>query len=381
MRVIIQLPLNLFRPEFTVQEWRTQDVIQARAASFGQFRLPPGDIDVVIVDCVQRSSGGRRHPSGIRARLRMGDLGPHHLAHLIRHRPHPLADLRLPPQSCFNADVHVPVFVSLDPRLSFDLFLRQHRAHLHTGMDFVAGPIQESRVDKGHPLLCRPDAFFKIDSGAPLFVHDPDLEGVPLQAERLFHPGEQFHCGRDLFRSVLFRLDDVDAALFAVGVFPLSLEVMDGGQHRNHGVEKAFRSFLAVRGGYGIRVHMNSHIPNQEQASSRQGELSSDRRNESFIRVQPPGQWAAVFVEGGFERPFHDAAPMTIDGDLVGSVDRGHGILAVLDSGNRRLQHDVLHPGRMRLADRMASIDLNLDARSVIAQQDGGQLAVAFLIA
>src|SRR5262245_18686110 len=126
---------------------------------------------------------------------------------------------------------------------------------------------------------------------------------------------------------------------------------------------------------------MNSHIPNQKQTSSRQRELSSDRRNESFIRVQPPGQWAAVFVKGGFERPFHDAAPMTIDGNFVGSVDRGYGILAVLDSGNRRLQHDVLHPGRMRLADRMVSIDLNLDARPVIAEQDGGQLAIAFLIA
>src|SRR5215831_14794838 len=156
-------------------------------------------------------------------------------------------------------------------------------------MDFVAGSIQEPRVDEDNSRSCRSYALLEVNGRAALFIHDADLEGVWLQAQRFFHPHKQLHCGRDLFRSVLFRLDDVDAALFAVGVFPLSLEVMDGGQHCDHRIEKAFWSFLAVRRGYGIGVYMNSHIPNQEQASSQQGELSSDRRNESFIRVQPPG--------------------------------------------------------------------------------------------
>ena len=72
---------------------------------------------------------------------------------------------------------------------------------------------------------------------------------------------------------------------------------------------------------------------------------------------------------------------MAVDDDLVGGIDRGNGILAILDSGDRRLQHHILHACRMRFADGMASIDLDLDARAVIAEQDTAQFAVFFLIA
>ena len=336
---------------------------------------------MVIVDRVERGRGRRRHPGGIRAGLRMGDLCPDHLAHLVRHRPHPFADLGLPPKSRLDADVHVPVFVSLDPRLSFDLFLRQHGAELHTGVDFVAGPIQETGVDKNHPLLCRSDAFLQVDGGAALFVHNADFECVPLQTQSLFHPCEQLHCGRDFFRSVEFRLDDVDAALFAVGAFAFTLEVMDSGKHRDHRVEEAFRDFLPIGRGHGIGIHMDPDIAGEQQTSSRQGKLPSGRRDEGPIRIQPSGQRATVFVEGRFERAFHDATPMAIDRDLVGGIDGGDGILAILNCGDGRLQHHILHARRMRLADGMASIDLNLDARAVIAEEDARQLAVFFLIA
>src|SRR5262245_15685081 len=72
---------------------------------------------------------------------------------------------------------------------------------------------------------------------------------------------------------------------------------------------------------------------------------------------------------------------MAIDRDLVGGIDRGHSVFAVLDGGNCGLQHDILYTRWVSLADGMISIDLNLDARFVIAQQDGAQLAVALLIA
>ena len=156
---------------------------------------------------------------------------------------------------------------------------------------------------------------------------------------------------------------------------------MDGGQQRHHGVEEALGNFLAVCRGDGIRVHVDSHVPNQEQASPRQCEFPSGRCDEALIRIQASVHRAATFFKGRFERPFHDAAPMAIDRDLVGGIDRGYGVLAVLDGCDRRLQQDVFHARRMRFADGMVSIELNLDARAVIAQQDAAQFAVLFLIA
>ena len=160
---------------------------QARPVPRRQLLLSRGDIDVVIVHGVKRGRGRRRHPGGIRARFGVGDFRLDHLAHLVRHRPHPFADLRLPRKPRFDADVHVPVFISFDPRLGFDLLFWEHRTQLHARVNLVAGPIQEASVDKYHPLLCLADACFEIDRGAALFVHDADLEGVALQPKGVFH--------------------------------------------------------------------------------------------------------------------------------------------------------------------------------------------------
>ena len=321
----------------------------------------------MVVHGVKRSRGRRRHPGGIRAGLGVGDFRLDHFAHLIRHRPHSFADLRLARQSGFDADVHVPVFVSFDPRLRFDLFLGEHRAQFHARVNLVAGPIQEARVDKYHPLLCRADAFLEIDRGAALFVHDADFESVTLQVKSVFYALEQLDRGRCFFGPMEFGLDDVDAAGFAVAHISASFQVMDRGQCRDHSVEKAFRYLSAVSRGDGIGIHMDTHVPDEQETSPRKYQLSSGRRDKGFVRVEPSMQRSTAFVESRFEGPFHDAAPASIDPDLVGRVDGGHGVFTVLDRRYRRFHDHVFHARRVRLADGMAAIDLNLDARSVIA--------------
>src|SRR2546429_5879274 len=46
--------------------------------------------------------------------------------------------------------------------------------------------------------------------------------------------------------------------------FSASFQVMDRGQCRDHGVEKAFRYLLAVSRGDGIGIHMDTHVPDRK---------------------------------------------------------------------------------------------------------------------
>src|SRR6266702_1733608 len=69
--------------------------------------------------------------------------------------------------------------------------------------------------------------------------------------------------------------------------------------------------------------------------------LSAGRRDKGFVRVEPSMQRSTAFVESRFEGPFHDAAPASIDPDLVGRVDGGHGVFKVLERRYRRFRDHV----------------------------------------
>src|SRR5581483_8826036 len=105
------------------------------------------------------------------------------------------------------------------------------------------------------------------------------------------------------------------------------------------------------------------------------------RRREDFIGIQSPLDGRAVFVERRLERAFHNAAPVAVDDDLVGGVDGGDGVFAILDGRDRRLDDDVFHAGGVRFADRVAAIDLYLDVGVVVAEENRGKLAGILLIA
>ena len=106
----------------------------------------------MIVRRVQSRCRWRWHPSRIRARHRMANLGFHHRSHVIRHRPHTLANLRYAGQPGFDADINILVFVGRDPRHAFKFSLRQERTCLHGGMNFISGAVKKPRVDKDDAL-------------------------------------------------------------------------------------------------------------------------------------------------------------------------------------------------------------------------------------
>src|SRR5262249_42456931 len=56
----------------------------------------------------------------------------------------------------------------------------------HRSMDFVAGAVQEARIDEDDALEGLLDAGFQVDRGSALLVHDADLERIFRQREHLF---------------------------------------------------------------------------------------------------------------------------------------------------------------------------------------------------
>jgi hypothetical protein len=79
-------------------------------------------------------------------------------------------------------------------------------------VDLVAGAVEEARVDEHEALAGAADALLQIDGGAPLLVHDAELERVALHAQGVLDAGEQVHGEADLVGPVHLRLDDVHAA-------------------------------------------------------------------------------------------------------------------------------------------------------------------------
>ena len=76
-------------------------------------------------------------------------------------------------------------------------------------MNLIARAIQKPGVDEHHSIAHRADAFGKIHAGAPLLVHDADLERVPGEPEQCLHLGKEL-CGEGGFLgAVHLGLDDV----------------------------------------------------------------------------------------------------------------------------------------------------------------------------
>ena len=95
LNIVVQLDLDLVSGQgCRITQRRRQDIFDSGEGSPGDLLLPLGDIDIVIMHRVERSSSGRGDPGTVCTRLQLGLLGLHHLPHRVGLRPHTLTDLR-----------------------------------------------------------------------------------------------------------------------------------------------------------------------------------------------------------------------------------------------------------------------------------------------
>ena len=139
---------------------------------------------------MQGRGSRRRYPGGVGAGQWVSDFLFEHRCHQVGHGPHALADLCTTLQASAQADIDVPVLIGADPFFCLHGRFAHHRAGFHGGVDFIAGAVEETGVDKHHTLAGRLDAGLEVDRGAALLVHDPDLEGVARQVQHLFDATE-----------------------------------------------------------------------------------------------------------------------------------------------------------------------------------------------
>ena len=367
------------------QQSGEQVIAQGGGIDFFQFLLHCGHVDLVVVQRVQRGTGGAGHPGGVGTGLGVVDLLLQHFGHQVGHGPHALADLRLAAQAAGQAHQHVVLLVGLDPGAALHVALADHGAGLHGGVHFVAGAIEETGIDEGHAAAGGVDAGLQVDAGAALLVHDAQLHGAVGQAQQLLHAAEQLVGKGDFGRAMHFRLHDVDAALARVAqaVLAQTLEVVHGNGGGDHGVHDAFGDFLAFGapqdGGVG---HQVADVAHEQHGAAMQAQLVlAVGGRVDAVRVQAARQLLAALFERFGQRTAQNAQPVAVALQLVFGIDGGHGVFQVHDGGHGRFHHHVAHAGQIGLADGGAAVNADIDVQAVVLQQDAGRAAGIALVA
>ena len=220
------------------------------------------------------------------------------------------------------------------------------------------------------------DALGEVHGGAPLLVHDADLDGVAGEPEGVLHPLEQLDGGGGLLRAVELRLDDVDAALAAVRKGSAAVEVVLRGEHRDHRVEEAFGDLVAVPVEDRVGVHVDADVAHQHEAAPGQRERAAAGGAVGAVGGESPDDFPAALGEHGFQRALHQPRPVAVHPCLVLGIDGGDRVLAVLDGGHRRFEHDVPDAGPAELPDLVLAVDVQLDVQPVVSQQHASELPV-----
>ena len=231
------------------------------------------DIDLVVMQGVQGGGGGAGYPGGVGAGLGVGHFLRHHQRHQVGHGPHAFADLGAPLEPAGQTHQDVVELVSLDPGGGLHLRLAHHRAGLHGGVHLIARAVQKAGVDERQARAGRMNAGHQVHTGAPLLVHDAELDGVLRETQGSLNLGEQFIGEGHFGRAMHLGLDDVDRAL--PGVLDLGggvgFEVMQGNGGGDEGVHDAFGDFQPLcRGGVRVAVliqdgRVGHQVPNIAQ--------------------------------------------------------------------------------------------------------------------
>ena len=165
------------------------------------------------------------------------------------------------------------------------------------------------------------------------------------------------------------RLDDVDAAGAAVLELAEALQVVEGAEARDRGVQNALEHFVAIGVQDGVRGHQMAHVAYQQQTASGENQRFAVRCRELSVRSQGAMNRFAAFLERLLQLAGHQAQPVAIDGGFVFGIHCRHRIFAILNGGDGGFQQHVLDAGRMDGANIVGAIDLDFQMQAVVAQK------------
>ena len=135
-------------------------------------------------------------------------------------------------------------------------------------MNLVAGAIEKAGVDEDHPFAGCADAFLEVDRGAPLFVHDADLDGIGRQAERSFDMREDVVGKGDFLRAMHLGFDDVDRVSDRIADAVCFLQVVQRDGDGAHCIQQTFEGLVAVAIEHRRVGHQMPDIAHQHQRAA-----------------------------------------------------------------------------------------------------------------
>ena len=304
----------------------------------------------------------------------MVNFGIHHGGHFVRHRPHAFADLCVARQSAGQPDVHVPVFVSRYPGLGFHLGLADHGTGLHGGVYLITGSVQETGIDKDHPVGRWTDTFLEVDRSPAFFVHDPDFDSTRVKSESFFDSAKQLDSKGDFFGAVHFWFNDIDRSGSGVLERAVAVQVVQGNETGDHGIHDAFKYLVALSIENSRIGHQVANVSNQHQRAAGQGQVPPVGGTVLTVRIERAVDGAAALVEPGREITFHQSQPVLVNTNFLFSVYGCHRILQVLDGGDGRFQDHVTDTGRAFTAHWMIVVEPDLDMQVMVSEQDAAGL-------
>ena len=298
----------------------------------------------------------------------MAHLLVEHRRHGIRHGPHALADLRAAAQAASEARVHIPILIGLDPGRTLHVILANDGAGFHGRVDFIAGAVQEARIDEDHAILGGCDAGLEVHRGAAFLIHNAHLQRGARQAQRSLHLTKKRIGPGHFFRPMHFGLHNIHVT--SARIQPLAANIMDRNGRCAEGIQNRLRHFSAIQR-HRIGHHVVTHITHQHHGTPMQRQLPTLWALKHAVGIKAARHGLAALVETCFQIAAHQAKPIAIYSNLIFRIHGGDGILAILNRGQRAFQSHIGNARRIGLANRVRAIKLHFDMQAVVHEKQG----------
>ena len=155
---------------------------------------------------------------------------------------------------------------------------------------------------------------------------------------------------------------------------PILAQIVHRDQHGAHRIHQPFAHFAPLGIQNGRVAHQVPHIAHQHQRAPLQRVGLTTRRRKAQVIIQAPRDRLAALLQRLFQIAFHQAQPVGIRVNLIGSIHRRHAVFAIHDGRHSRFQTHVCDTRRIDLPDAVRRVDDDLQMQPVPAQDHARQV-------